>query len=165
MKRNKFYSFLLFFLGTGLLLSLAGCINQDKLAVYQKSLPIPNYKWDYSFTPSFSFQIEDTSARYDLYITIRHTNQYAYSNLWVRVHSAFEGERPTKKRVELPLAAPSGEWLGSGMDDIYEHRIPIQQNVRFDKAGTYHFSLEQNMRVNPLPQVMAIGLRVEKITP
>lgn len=142
-----------------------GCVHQDELQVYQKSESIPDYEWSYDFQPTFSFEIEDTTAHYDLYVTLRHTNKYPFNNLWLFIHSAYEGVKPTTKRVELPLAEASGKWLGAGMNDIYEHRIPIQQNIRFENAGTYHISLEQNMRVNPLPYIMAVGIRVEKTTP
>jgi gliding motility-associated lipoprotein GldH len=88
---------------------------------------------------------------------------YAFSNLWLLVTSAYEGVRPKTSRVELPLADREGRWFGSGIDGVFEHRIPIQQNARFDKAGTYHFSFAQDMRVNPLAGIMSVGLRVEKI--
>ena len=143
----------------------SGCIKDTGLNVYQKNVSIPGYKWDYDFHPSFTFEIKDTASRYNLYITTRHTNQYPYSNLWLLVYSGYEGIKPKVKRVELPLADESGKWLGTGIGDIFEHRIPIQHNTRFDKAGIYHFSLEQNMRINPLPHVMSIGIRVEKVTP
>jgi gliding motility-associated lipoprotein GldH len=81
------------------------------------------------------------------------------------ISSNYEGVKPKTQRVELPLANKEGKWLGSGMGDIFEHRIPIQQNARFDKQGMYHFSFEQNMRLNPLPHIMSVGLRVEKAGP
>lgn len=142
----------------------SGCVNSMQLDVYQKSISIPDYAWDYDFKPSFAFEIKDTTARYSLYITLRHTNQYPYSNLWLLVHSNYEGVKPKSKRVELPLANIEGKWFGTGTGDIFEHRIPIQQNVRFDKIGTYYFKLEQDMRIHPLPDVMSVGLRVEKIS-
>ena len=96
-------------------------------------------------------------------MTLRHTGEYPFSNLWVLISSAYEGDKPVTQRVELPLADRQGRWLASGMDNIFLHRIPIQRNARFDKAGTYRFTIEQNMRVNPLPDVMSVGVRVEKV--
>jgi gliding motility-associated lipoprotein GldH len=51
------------------------------------------------------------------------------------------------------------------VDDIYEHRIPIQQNAIFPKPGLYRFTFEQNMRQNPLPEMLSVGLRIEKAAP
>jgi len=53
------------------------------------------------------------------------------------------------------------KWLGTGMDDIYEHRIKLT-DPQYLKAGIYHFRIEQIMREDPLENVMNIGLRVEK---
>ena len=146
-------------------LLFCSCVHQGKLQVYQKNVPIADHAWSYDFHPSFAVKITDTAARYTLFVTLRHTNKYPYRNLWLLISSAYEGEKPKPQRVELPLADQAGAWLGSGMADIFTHRIPIQQNVRFEKAGTYHFSFEQNMRIDPLPCVMSVGLRIEKVTP
>ena len=141
----------------------AGCRDVSSLNTFEKHVVIPGYDWKDSYRPAFSFRITDTTARYNIEITLRHTGDYPFSNLWVVISSAFEGTRPVARRVELPLADKQGRWLATGMDNIFLHRIPIQRNARFDKAGTYHFSIEQNMRVNPLPDVMSVGLRVEKV--
>lgn len=141
---------------------LGGCSDLDKLRVYEKNVPVPEHKWDYGFKPQYEVEITDTSARYNIYVTLRHTDAYRFSNIWLLVSTRYPGEAPVTRRVELPLADAAGRWLGSGMDDVFEHRVPIQQNARFDKAGVYRFTFEQNMRQNPLPDVMSVGLRIEK---
>lgn len=142
-----------------------GCHKTDRLNTFEKHVAIPGYLWNYAFHPSFDVDITDTSARYNIYVTIRHTNDYPFSNLWVLITSDYSGEKPITQRVELPLADREGRWLGSGIDNIYDQRISIQQNARFNKTGLYHFSFEQNMRVDDLPHVMSVGLRIEKIAP
>lgn len=143
--------------------ALAGCRGRADLNVFEKNVPIPSYAWEYSFHPAFEVRITDTAARYNIAVTVRHMESYGFSNLWLLVTSAYEGVRPKTSRVELPLADREGRWFGSGMDGVFEHRVPIQQNARFDKAGTYHFSFSQDMRVSPLTGIMSVGLRVEKI--
>lgn len=142
----------------------SGCFQQPQLNTYEKHVSIPGYSWDYDFRPSFSFRITDTAATYNISVTVRNDNAYAFSNLWLLISSGRNGEKPKTQRVELPLADREGRWLGVGMDGIYDHRIPIQRNARFDRPGTYDFSFEQNMRTNPLLHIMSIGLRVEKIS-
>jgi gliding motility-associated lipoprotein GldH len=66
-----------------------------------------------------------------------------------------------KAPFELQLAN-NEKWLGSGMDDIYEHRIKLTPNPVSLKVGAYHFKIEQIMREDPLENVMNVGLRVEK---
>ena len=48
------------------------------------------------------------------------------------------------------------------MDDIYEHRVEIQQETRFTHPGVYSFTLEQIMREDPLKHILNVGVRIEK---
>ena len=75
------------------------------------------------------------------------------------------GETIAKKvRVNVPLAEATGKWLGRGMGEIWEQRMPVDlgDSIRFDHKGTYEITLEQNMRINPLPEILHVGLRLEK---
>jgi gliding motility-associated lipoprotein GldH len=68
------------------------------------------------------------------------------------------------QRLELQLGSDAGGWEGSGMDDIWELRKPISRGpLKFNKAGKYKFQVEQIMRENPLPGIMSVGVRVEKL--
>ena len=58
--------------------------------------------------------------------------------------------------------------MGSGMGDIYDHRIaitPQEQDLYFSRSGEYVFTLEQVMREDPLQNVIDIGIRLEKKVP
>jgi gliding motility-associated lipoprotein GldH len=93
---------------------------------------------------------------------VRHTNAYPYSNIWLNVYYKEPGDSSfTRTRVEIPLAEPSGKWLGRGMGEIYEQRMFIDQ-LHLDRVGKYEMRLEQNMRVNELPEILQVGLRLEK---
>lgn len=145
------------------LLLLAAC-EPLKMDTYEKNLEIPGHEWNYSYMPEFEVTLkpQDTAYLYNIYVDVRHKDAYPYSNLWLMVDTQFPGEQPRSQRVELPLAGVEGKWLGSGLDDIYEHRIPIQEKAILNKPGTYRFTFKQTMRQNPLPDVMNVGLRIEK---
>jgi gliding motility-associated lipoprotein GldH len=73
---------------------------------------------------------------------------------------------PLSSNVELTLAQADGKWLGRGMQDIREHQIPLTPQgspVHFSKTGTYTMTLKHLMRQDPLPELMSIGVRLEKI--
>lgn len=74
------------------------------------------------------------------------------------------GDSARINRINLTLANDEKGWLGKGMDDIFEHRI-LLENVprRFTKSGTYNFILQQIMREDPLDHVMNVGIRLEKV--
>jgi len=131
--------------------------------LYEKSVTIPGHQWDRNYQPEFNFTIRDTTASYQLLFIIRHNEKYNYNNIYVNVYVKGPGQDSTLKiQKDLLLATNEKGWLGTGMDDIYEHRIPLAPAQTL-KAGTYTFSIEQIMRENPLKHVLNAGLRIEKI--
>lgn len=66
-----------------------------------------------------------------------------------------------KIQQDVLLATNEKGWLGTGMDDVYEHRSALAARQPL-KAGTYTFTIEQIMREDPLREVLNVGLRLEK---
>lgn len=154
---------LLFFSVTTILTS---CIKSN---TYEKNITIPSQKWKHSFKPSFEFDITDTNSNYLLFFTMRHTDAYPFSNIWLNVKTTMpNGSLSPAIRTEVPLAQADGKWLGRGSGDIliWDHKMPMTKDgaVHFDKKGTYKIELEQVMREDPLPEIMSVGIRLEKIT-
>ena len=130
--------------------------------LYEKSVTIPGHQWQRSFKPSFDFTIKDTTSPYRLYLVLRHNEKYNFNNIFVNVFVKGPGSDTVQKiQQNLVLATNDKGWLGTGMDDIYEHRIPLGPDQSL-KAGNYTFTLEQIMREDPLENVLNAGLRVEK---
>jgi gliding motility-associated lipoprotein GldH len=131
--------------------------------LYEKITFMPAQKWEYSFQPEFKFEITDTISSYRLYFLLRHDNAYAFNNLWVSVDSQLPGDSVMRtERFEFKLASGQ-KWLGTGMDDIFDHRILLyNEPVRFSKQGTYSVRFRQDMRTDPLEHVLNAGLRLEK---
>lgn len=139
---------------------LASCGTAD---VFEKNVAIPNHEWSSSFKPEINFEITDTASLYNLYVVLRHTDAYRYKNIWINAYMQAPGDTLKKQRLELRLATDDKGWLGSGMDDIFEHRILITPRPqRFPRSGVYKFRLENIMREDPLQYVMNAGIRVEK---
>jgi gliding motility-associated lipoprotein GldH len=147
-----------------LLFLLFSCTSID---LYEKHVTIPGHSWKSSYKPVFNFTIRDTLSGYQIFVIIRHDEKYNFNNLYVNIYNKQPGADGTDSaRVDLPLASNEKGWLASGMDDIYEHRIPLnrrEEPVYFRKQGNYEFSIEQIMREDPLQHVYNVGLRIEKI--
>ena len=157
MNNNRIILYLLFFT-----LCLAACLPAP---YYQKEEPVPQNAWTYNFKPKFVIDITDTAASYQPYFLIQHTQAYPYNNLWMWIYIKAPGDSVIKKeRVNIPLAESGGKWLGRGMGEIWEQRMAIDfgDSIKFNHKGTYEVSLEQNMRINPLPEILHVGFRLEK---
>lgn len=132
--------------------------------VFEKNVSLPRHEWSNTFRPEISFEITDTISYYNIYVVLRHTDAYRYKNIWLNVYTQIPGDTIMNQRLDLLLATDDKGWLGSGMDDIYEHRIRItQEPQRLARKGLYKFRLEQIMREDPLENVMNVGIRVEKV--
>ena len=133
--------------------------------VFEKDIALPGQQWNSGFRPTISFDIgdSDTAYRYNIYLVLRHTDAYNYNNIWIRGTVRQPGDTASRsERYDLELATNEKGWLGSGMDDIYEHRVEIQQETRFTHPGVYSFTLEQIMREDPLKHILNVGVRIEK---
>lgn len=141
------------------LLFISGCTDPN--AIIDQNTPIENHNWSYANRVKYPVKIDDPSIPYNVYINLRVTGDYRYSNIFVLVRR----NGPKLKNVtryEIKLAKPDGEWLGQGSGNLYSQQVSILTDYKFPDKGTYEFEIEQNMRDNPLHEVNDVGLRVEK---
>jgi gliding motility-associated lipoprotein GldH len=143
--------------------SLESCIKSN---TYEKNVSLPSHKWAHKLKPSFEFEISDTNSNYLVYFTIRHTDAYPFSNIWLNVYTTMPGgTQSPPMRTEVPLAQEDGKWLGKTFNEICTQQLLLTKDgaVHFDKKGKYTIKLEQIMRQDPLPEIMSVGLRLEKV--
>lgn len=135
--------------------------------VFQADTPIANGAWDSAFKPEFTFEITDTVSKHDVYIDVRHTGDYAYSDLYLFIDLAGPGGRTMRDTVECLLADPMGRWLGKGTGFIFASRthdakVLYRLGNRFPAAGRYTIRIEQGMRDDPLPGIIDVGVSIEQ---
>ncbi|MBM3431530.1 MAG: gliding motility lipoprotein GldH [Bacteroidetes bacterium] len=143
-------------------------IQCKPINLYEQTIDIPQHKWKSDFIPSCTFQVSDTTAQYETFLILRHTDAYPYNNIWLFV----QVETPDKVisfRTEQRLGNNEKGWFGTGLNDVYEHRISLRAELTkaglngYSKSGPYTFRLTQIMREDPLPAVLQAGIRVERI--
>ncbi len=148
-----------------LLLFFTSCIRTN---TFEKNVAIPKFKWDEKNKIPYTFYISDTTSSYSMYFMIRHTDAYPFSNIWLNIETIFPiKDSSVSSKVEVPLADPEGKWLSrgsKGMNEVWEHKMLIASPLKFSKAGEYTIALSHIMRVNPLPEIMSVGIRLEKNT-
>ncbi|MCW5899732.1 MAG: gliding motility lipoprotein GldH [Flavobacteriales bacterium] len=154
-------------LAAGLLvLLLASC--GDRI-LYQADVPIPGGAWHRDLKPEFAFEANDTIARHDLYIDVRHTGEYPFSSLFLFVDLDGPGDRHLRDTVECLLADHTGRWYGKGTGfvfaDRYRAHVLYKLGNRFPAAGRYTIRLEQAMRTENLDGVLDVGITVERSRP
>jgi len=149
------YSYFLF-----LFLIIAGC---DSKSLYEKNVRLEQAEWNYLEKPEFSLEIDDTAASYAVYVNIRFEAEYNFSNLFFILNMQLPDSTQRQERIECELFDKDGLPLGKGLGDLFFIRYKIPRVTRFRQVGTYHFMLEQNMRIDHLKGIHDIGIRIEKV--
>ncbi|KAB7731614.1 gliding motility lipoprotein GldH [Rudanella paleaurantiibacter] len=136
----------------------------DTNTVYSEYEDIEDGKWFVNHAPAFTFRIEDANQRYNVYYNLRNALSYPYYNLYLTRYLSDSSGRVIESRLdELILMDPkTGEPRGDGLGDIFDHKVLIKPNYQFPKPGQYTIRIKQYMRQNPLPDVLSVGISVEK---
>jgi len=140
------------FFGFAVMISLL--FSCDDKRVYEKNIDFNSRYWSLSEKPEFEFEISDTLQAYNLYCNVRNSLSYPFARIFLNYYlQDSSGLLLERKMVgQLLFDVKTGEPQGSsGLGDIYDHRIPLKMNYRF----------EQNMRSDTLSGILAVGLRVE----
>jgi len=134
----------------------------DKNRVYEKNIEVNDYVkgWNSQDKKSFEVELNDSTRLYNFYINVRHAEVYPFSNLWVMLSTKLPDGKIDSQRLEIPLADEAGNWYGDGMGDIWDYRFALTP-FYIKQTGTYTISLAHDMRMDPLPGIMDIGVRIE----
>lgn len=160
MVQRKTTTFIL--LSTILLSSILFFSSCDSNGIFEQNQAIPESGWATSNVIKFNVDIKDPSTATNFYINVRNADGYPYNNLFLFIKTTFPNGKVSSDTLECTLADEKGKWLGSGIGDLYDNRIPFKRNVRFPLAGTYSFEIQQGMRIDNIPLIMDVGLRIEK---
>ena len=115
--------------------------------------------WDRQETVSYEFAAPDSLNSYSLFVKLRTTTDYKFSNIFLVVELNYPHGKVTKDTLEYIMAKPSGELLGSGFTSVKEHKLRfkgVDASFVFSEEGTYKVHIQQAMRLRENPKGIAI---------
>ena len=139
-----------------------GFTSCDSNKIYEENQAFDNNVWNYDDVKEFSFSVEDSLTPVKLFINLRTTIDYEYSNIYMYTHFTYPNGNTDIDTLEFFLAQPNGKWLGECSGTVVENRALITQGYLME-SGTYTFKIEQAMYNDALPEVMDVGIRVENL--
>lgn len=148
-----------------LILSFIGILffSCDNNKVFEEYAELQNGTWYREDPVDFSFDVLDTINAHNIYINIRNSGEYPYSNLYLFVTIKGPDGSSTIDTVNCQLADNRGKWKGKGIGDLWDLKIPYIGQFKFAQKGEYNISYEQAMREEKgLIGISDVGLRVEK---
>src|SRR5687768_11290000 len=92
-----------YFVFLSLLVTVICFSSCDQNRVFEENTDLEDNAWPIKYTPEFTFEITDTTARYDIYFNIRNAVFYEYYNLYLR-HT---------------LTGPDGKKISSQLHEAY----------------------------------------------
>ncbi len=149
----------LFILGICLALGLCSC---DPARVYEQYKSFPIEGWEKDSAAIFYVKITDTLSLNNVYINLRNTSSYPFSNIYLFVKATAPTGAYAIDTVEYMLADQYGHWVGKGFSKMLDNRLIFRKYVQFPHSGIYKFEVQQGMRADVLPHISDVGLRVEK---
>lgn len=130
--------------------------------VYQHKTTLSNDTWTYQEVQQHTVEIKDLKHLYNLIIGVKHSPDFAFQNLYVKIKTIFPKGETREQIVSLNLSDGSGTWFGSCSGQTCSLDLPIQQNAIFETPGKYQFIIEQYMRTEKVTGVKGLSFKVEK---
>ena len=147
----------LFFILSAFLLS--SC-NKDK--IFEENYDFKNNTWSKSEVVTFEPNIENVDQEYDILIAVRHTSAYPYANVIIGLTMETPGGEKRMMQHSLIVRNEDGTFKGEGLGDIYDIKVPVFKNILLKYPGKYKFIIENRMHLVEMPDLMSIGLIIEK---
>jgi gliding motility-associated lipoprotein GldH len=142
----------------------------DSKQVFDEYKSVPD-EWQKDSVIKFKVNPPDSIQDYNLFVNIRNTNTYKFSNLFLIVEMEYPHGKTIKDTLEYQMAKPNGELLGEGMTDIKENKLwykGYDEPFVFEEKGDYNIRIQHAMRnngdingVDKLEGITDVGFRIE----
>lgn len=140
-----------------IIIGLTSC--QPKERVYVKHLELsPDIEWLKKDIKEFKVPIEDDSISYNLSLSFRYAHGYQFKVVKVKVTETSPSGNKTTNNYDVQVRDEQGNYIGEPGYDIWDSEHLIEANKKYKETGTYTYTIEQNMPVDPLNLAMEIGV-------
>jgi len=139
---------------------IAGFTACNQEVSFVESQAIDKEGWMLNDTVTLSPSIEAADGTYDVYMWVRHSKNYDYSNIWLKVMSDPMLTKDSSYMLEIPIADKTGRWLGHCTQSLCTARVQLKSNYRFENAAAFKVDVLQYMREENLKAVRDVGLEI-----
>ena len=143
-----------------ILFAILVMVSCDVHTLYDQQVTLPENGWFKNEAVKFDLDISDTITPYHFELTLRHTTNYRYSNLYIFLTTRFPEGKMSRDTIELVLADPTGQWVGKGWGNLRDDDITLKSPLFFPQKGHYQFLVQQAMRTDTLNEITHLGLRL-----
>ena len=147
-----------------LLLSLIIFSSCDTNTILKDNYDIPDAKWFVKDNLTFTFDVTDIGATYNVFYNVRNNRNYLYHNLYLTHYLTNQNGKIIHQHLDeiILFDQVTGKPSGEGLGDIYDHKVLAFKDFKFLQKGKYKIKISQYMRQNPLLDVISAGFAIEK---
>jgi gliding motility-associated lipoprotein GldH len=132
--------------------TLCACSDLGSEHTEWRDIDLPGWRYGHTLT----FNADSDSVAIDkVVLSVRHTDDYEYANLWVELSYA-SGDTTVADTFDVTLADKFGKWLGTGTGLSYQQNDTLVPRHRVNLGSPLH--LRHVMRVDTLQNIDQIGL-------
>ena len=137
-------------------------VSCDENRVFDEYKSISDATWNKENVVDFEFKLDDTLSRNQVYLKIRNTVDYEFSNIYLFTKVVFPDGKVLVDTLEYEMTDAEGTWLGDGVSGMKNNLLYYKKDVVFYEKGIYKFSVQHGMRTNNLLGIQNVGLRIER---
>lgn len=146
------------------LLLITALMSCDSSRIFEEFRELESF-WRTEQTLSYSFEIEDVNVSYSVIAEIKNDLTYPYRNFYFNYTLQSASDSVVNETLrEIQLFEPkTGKPFGSGIGDQYNNEIVLEEKIQFPASGEYRIDLQQFMRIDSLPGIKRVGVRVQQV--
>lgn len=132
----------------------------EQSALINSTQKVPAEGWNAELPLRFRIDVTDTMQKYNCFLSVRHTKEYAWMNIFFFIKTTFPDKKIAVDTLECVLADYTGKWTGKGIGKYLDNQFLFKQNIRFPEQGSYTIEIFQGMRTEDLKNIESIGLKI-----
>lgn len=144
-------------------------VSCDKKRVFDQYKTVGD-AWQKDSIASFTYNNQDTTERYDLFLNLRSNNDYPFNNIFLIVSVEAPGGLTKVDTLQYQMAEADGKLMGEGFSDVKESKLFYKEKFKFSAIGDYKIGIQQAVRQSgkvagekELKGITEVGFRIEKL--
>lgn len=144
-------------------LFISGC-NKNKVYEEHKT-NFPQFRWEKSNVVEFNPEIIDNDSNYEITIALRHIFGFNLKSIKIDLEMISPSGEKTMNEYLLSFYDDQGDLLSVCAGDFCDMEQLIEDDFKFKETGEYQIKIYHRMDINPIPNIMEVGLIIEKLVP
>jgi len=141
-------------------LAMLSC-NKKRVFTENKDIA-SNFRWEKNHSIEFTPQISDVSAVYKIYFVLRHVYGFKLQKFNIKIILTPPSGKAVKKIFTIPVFDQNNKSLSDCSGDYCDLETLIEENFKFFETGKHQFKITYDMDIDFLPNIMQVGLIIDK---